>query len=514
MTDIHKTDGSFDCDHISTANGIPDRSKFDTEHTIRYIWKHLGLPESSLRFALPDKSAALPSSFKIGHLAQASIALSALAAASVDALHNNALARKVTVPLRHAGVEFDSEKHYFLDGRPAESGWGPLGGLHQTADGYIRMHDSFPNHRKAACDLLGLNEQTATREDVAEKLKHWRALEIEDAAMKNNAVIYALRSYQEWDRLPQAKSVPSFPIFVRKISDEGPKGLPSHMPKAADRCLRGLRVIDFTRVIAGPVAGKTLAAHGADVIWVTSPNLLSQPALDIDVQRGKRTIRLDLKKAEDLETLRGLAKNADVFLQSYRPGSFAAKELGPEDLAKLRPGIIYASLNAWGNEGPWAHNRGFDSIVQTVSGMNVSEAEHFGTSPAKAMPAQALDHAAGYLLATGISAALYKRATEGGSWEVTVSLAGVMKYLRSLGQHPGRSGFECAGLAEGELESFLEERETGFGTLRAVSHSAQVEGKEPGWDVMPKPLGSDEARWSRDVGSQIHAAHLYRRTSH
>ncbi|EME86910.1 uncharacterized protein MYCFIDRAFT_29705 [Pseudocercospora fijiensis CIRAD86] len=493
--EIHRPDGSFICDDISTANGIPDRSKFDTEHTIRYIWKHLRLPESNLRFSLPGKTAALPSSFKIGHLAQASIALSALAAASIDSLHNNAPAREVSVPLKHAGVEFDSEKHYVLDGQPAESGWGPLGGLHQTADGYIRMHDSFPNHRKAACDLLGLNEQTATRADVVEKLKHWRALDIEDAAMNHKAVIYALRSYQEWDRLPQATAVPKCPIAIRKINDEGPKGLPEHMPKNADRCLRGLRVLEFTRVIAGPVAGKTLAAHGADVLWVTSPNLPSQPALDIDVQRGKRTIRLDLNEPKDRGTVHQLIKDADVFLQSYRPGSFAAKNLGPADLAKLRPGIIYASLNAWGDEGPWAHNRGFDSIVQTVSGMNVSEAEHFGTSPAKAMPAQALDHAGGYLLATGISAALYKRATEGGSWEVSVSLAGVMKYLRSLGQHPGRSGFECDGLGEGDLENFLEERKTGFGTLRAVSHSAQVEGKMPGWDVMPKPLGTDEARW-------------------
>ncbi|KXT08544.1 hypothetical protein AC579_10247 [Pseudocercospora musae] len=284
MTDIYRPDGSFDC----TTNRLPHRSKFDAEHTIRWIWKDLGLPGSNLPYSLlGERAALLPSSFNIGHLAQASIALSALAAASVDALRNNAPARK-------------------------------YGALSMTPTSFFR-----------ATDLA-----------------------------------------------------------------------------------------------------------------------LSQP-----------------------------------------------KKLGPEHLSKLRPGLIYASLNAWGDDGPWAHNRGFGSIVQTVSGMNVSEAEHFGTSPAKAMPVQALDHAAGYLLATGISAALYKRAIERGSWEVTVSLAGVMKYLRSLGQHPGRSGFECEGLTEGELESFLEARETGFGTLRAVSHSAQVEGKHPGWDVMPKLLGSDQAEW-------------------
>lgn len=152
---------------------------------------------------------------------------------------------------------------------------------------------------------------------------------------------------------------------------------------------------------------------------------------------------------------------------------------------------------AYGTDGPWARNRGFDSLVQTCSGMNVSEAEHYGdNSPARPMPCQALDHTSGYFLATGIMAALYKRATEGGSYSVDVSLAGSMKYLRSLGQYDGKSGFECEDISRPEqVEDLLETRESGFGLLRAVRHSAQVEGLSVGWDLMPQPLGSDQPVW-------------------
>lgn len=477
-----------------------DRSAFSVKDTIEHIWLQLALPPAALDACkLEEAGHILPSSFKVGHLAQASIALSALSAALVDSLRDSTPVRKITVPAKRAAVEFASERLYSINGQPAPSSWGPIGGLHKAKDGYVRMHDVFINHRLAALKLLGLGED-ATREDVGREILKWNAVELEEAAAKNKAVIYALRSYQQWDALPQAKAIPDFPISIRKVGGEGPKGFSEKMSESGDRCLRGLRVLEFSRVIAAPVAGKTLAAHGADVIWVTSPNLPSIPDLDVDVGRGKRTIQLDLNSASDMEILRGLLRDADVFLQSYRPGSFVKRGLGPADLARLKPGIICANLSAWGTEGPWSTNRGFDSIVQTVSGMNVSEAEHFdptGQTTAKTLPAQALDHAAGYFLATGISAAVYKRALEGGSWEVNVSLAGVMKYLRSLGQMDGQGGFGSDFRTPEELatKDMFEEKNSGFGRLKAVKHSALVDGKMLGWDVMPKELGSDRAEW-------------------
>lgn len=192
-----------------------------------------------------------------------------------------------------------------------------------------------------------------------------------------------------------------------------------------------------------------------------------------------------------------LLSTADVFIQSYRPGSLAAQGLSNEELVSTNPGLIIANLNAYGSDGPWSQRRGFDSLVQTCSGINVADAERYGAGEAaRVLPCQALDHGSGYLLATGIMAALYKRATEGGSYEVKVSLAGVMRYLRSLGQYEGKSGFERKDFKRpDEVSKYLETRQTGFGELKAVKHAARIDGIEVGWQHMPKPLGSDDPVW-------------------
>jgi hypothetical protein len=342
---------------------------------------------------------------------------------------------------------------------------------------------------------LGLADD-ATKEDVARKMLEQNCVDIETEAFHSGAVIVALRSFEEWDTLPQAKSVPDEPILVNKLSDTAPyagRGL----SLGSGKCLQGIRVVEMSRVIAAPVAGKTLAAHGADVIWVTSPTLPDLSDLDRDLSRGKRTVQLDIKRHEDKQTLLELLRTADVFLQSYRPGSLASYGLSPEELVKANSNLIVANLSAWGLEGPWSSNRGFDSLVQNCSGINVAEAEMYGAGEAsRVLPCQALDHGAGYLLATGIMAALYKRATAGGAYEVHVSLAGVMKYLRSLGQYPGKGGFSRKDLTVPEqIEEYLEARTTDFGELRAVKHSASIEGVEVGWEIIPKSLGSDDAKW-------------------
>ncbi|KAL2855391.1 CoA-transferase family III domain-containing protein [Aspergillus pseudoustus] len=488
----------------ASKNYVQSRSNFTAKDSVGYLWTILGLPAASLsQLHLPGEGAGLPSSFKIAHLAQASIGLSALLAAQIHA-HRNSMPIPpiVTVPLQHAVIEFKSERLYTFADKPTPSPWGPIGGLHKTADGYVRLHDSFPNHRDGAKTLLGCSPN-ADREEVSAKIASWRAIDLEQTAFTDKLVISALRSYSEWDVLPQARAIADFPILLRKLTD-GPKGLPTAMQfPNAGKALRGLRILELSRVIAAPLAGKTLAAHGADVLWVTSPNLPDLPTMDRDFGRGKRTIQLDLNDQADKNDLARLLDDAHVFIQGFRPGSLAARNslcLSPADLAtryKAR-NIICANMSAYGPSGPWASNRGFDSLIQTCSGMNVSEAEHFGAGePARPTPCQALDHAGGYFLAAGILAALYKQATEGGSWEVDVSLAGVMKYLRSLGQWEGKTGFAakdytCTADVPGE---FLETRDTGFGVMTSVRHSASIEGVRVGWDVMPKPLGSDEKMW-------------------
>ncbi|KAF2763025.1 hypothetical protein EJ05DRAFT_481876 [Pseudovirgaria hyperparasitica] len=474
-----------------------DRSTYTPAQTIETIWEHLNLPLDALTsLSLTGSGLGLPSSFKIGHLAQSTIALSALAASLVRATRDKTAVANVTVNLRHACAEYKSVRLYTIDDKPPESGWGPLGGLHPSRNGYVRIHDSFPNHRQAALDILGL-AATASRNDVSNATKDWDAVDLETAAHHGKAVIAALRTYAQWDVLPQAKAVSDFPVFLRRISDTEAELCPG-LVRDDLSCLRGLRVLDLSRVIAAPLAGRVLAAHGADVLWVTSPNLPDQPALDRDLARGKRTIQLDIKNSEDdRSTLRDLVSSCDVFLQGYRPQSLSSYGFSPAELLAMNPRIVIANMSAYGTDGPWADKRGFDSLVQTCSGMNVSEAQHAGHGePARLTSSQPLDYGGGYLLATGIMAALYHQSHTGGAYQVDVSLAGVMKYLRSLGQLPGDSGFQCEDILNTkQVMDLLETRNSLFGELRALKHPADIQGARIGFDIMPKPLGSDSPVW-------------------
>jgi hypothetical protein len=245
-----------------------DRTSFTAATIVEEIWGGLNLPQAALRsFRLPGEGAlGLPSSFKVGRLAQASIALSALSAAQIHALRTNSVIRKVTVPLQHAVAEFKSERLYILDGKRNEDPWGPVGGLHKTKNGYVRIHDSFPNHRHGTLAILGL-EHTASRADVARECLNWTSAELEDEAVRQNVVIAALRSYNEWEQLPQSHAISSSPIQITKVvNQDGELGLPRRMMAQneagrlggtkEDKCLRGLRVLELSRVIAAPLAGK------------------------------------------------------------------------------------------------------------------------------------------------------------------------------------------------------------------------------------------------------------------
>jgi crotonobetainyl-CoA:carnitine CoA-transferase CaiB-like acyl-CoA transferase len=215
--------------------------------------------------------------------------------------------------------------------------------------------------------------------------------------------------------------------------------------------------------------------------------------LVIDNGRGKLSTRIDLRQRSGRETLAGLVGEADVFVQGYRPGALAAHGFGPEKVAGLRPGIVYASLSAYGHAGPWAQRRGFDSLVQTASGFNLAEAEAFGSSEPRALPAQALDHATGYLLAFAIIAALKRRAEQGGSWHVRVSLSQTGHWLRQLGRI---DGMHCRDPDFDDVSDRLEETPSGFGRLTAVRHAAEMSETPPHWTRFSVPLGTHAPAWS------------------
>jgi hypothetical protein len=299
-----------------------------------------------------------------------------------------------------------------------------------------------------------------------------------------------MRSPEEWAAHPQGNAVAGLPLIeIVKIGEAPPRPLPA----GAERPLSGLRVLDLTRVIAGPVCGRTLAAHGADVMRITAPHLPGIPDLDVDMGRGKLSAALDLRAAEDRERLAALVRESHVFVQGYRPGGLAARGFAPEALAGMRPGIVAVSLSAYGHAGPWAGRRGFDSQVQNASGINVAEAEALGVPPPKELPAQAMDHATGYLMAFGAMMALLRKAREGGSWHVRVSLAQTGHWLSRLGRLQG--GFDCPEPARDEIEALLEAMDTPFGRLTCIRHAARLSQTPALWTRPPAPLGTHAPVW-------------------
>jgi crotonobetainyl-CoA:carnitine CoA-transferase CaiB-like acyl-CoA transferase len=300
-----------------------------------------------------------------------------------------------------------------------------------------------------------------------------------------------IRSPDEWRALPQAQAVASLPLLeVLRIGDAPPE--PIGATEAA--CpLSGVRVLDLSRIIAGPVAGRTLAQHGADVLLVNGPHLPNIAPLVIDNGRGKRSAALDLREPSARDTMQRLVADADVFLQSYRPGALAALGFGPEEAARLRPGIVYTTVSAYGHEGPWAQRRGFDSLVQSASGIAWTEAQAAGQAAPRHLPCQALDHATGYLAAFGAMVALRRRAIEGGSWLVRVSLAQTGRWLQSMGTL--ENGQRAADPTIDDVRDALQTVDSPFGSLTCSQPAERMSATPPGWSRPPVPIGTDEARW-------------------
>ena len=389
--------------------------------------------------------------------------------------------------MRSAALEFRSEHYLRIDGRPVADHRDKIVGLYRCGDGrWVRLHTNMPHHRAGTLKLLGCDYD---RPAVQRALDGWTAFALEDAAAEAGLVITATRSFEEWEAHPQGRAVAALPPFsIERIGDAPPRPLP-----AGARPLSGVKVLDLTRVIAGPVCGRTLAVHGADVLLVTAAHLPAMEPLVIDNGRGKLSAHLDLREQAARQRLAGLLSQADVFVQGYRPGAIAKYGFSPQEAARQRPGVVCVSLCAYGHEGPWAGRRGFDSLVQNANGLNVAEAEAAGSAEPKPLAAQALDHATGYLMAFGAMSALRRQATEGGSWLVRCSLAQTGQWVRSLGRIDGIGG-RMPGFDD--VRDRLEESASGFGRLTSVRHSAVMSETPPRWERPSVPLGTDPAAWS------------------
>lgn len=445
------------------------------------------MPEEALGYIdLPGADPVLPSSFSVGMAAQCSMGAAALAAGEIWHMRGGRRQR-VSVDMRHAAQE--TRGYFTVDGVQPNS-WDKITGVYRCGDGnWVRIHANFAHHRDGALALLGCpTGATVERRAVERALSRWKALEFEEAAADAGLVVAALRTFDEWDRHPQAIAVSQLPLVcIERIGDAPERPLPRYGQDP--RPLQDIRVLDLTRIIAGPVCGRTLAAYGADVMLLNSPNLPNIGAI-AETSRGKLSVLADLDTASGRITLGNLLRSTNVFVQGYRPGALEAQGFGPQDVARLRPGIVYVSLSAYGHVGPWARRRGFDSLVQTASGFNHAEAQAAGQEAPRPLPVQILDYASGYLMAFGAQVALARQATEGGSWHVRVSLAQTARWLRGLPRVP--HGLSCP---MPPLDGYLEETASGFGSLAAVRHAARFSATPAKWCRPSAPPGTHPTVW-------------------
>src|SRR5256714_1836740 len=435
----------------------------------------------------------LPTPFRIGAAGAATLAASGLAATKLWQVRTGRRQR-VTVDVRQATAALRSGTYLHLAGTDVSSARNTVMGVYPTRDGrWSYLHCNFPNHRAAALSVLGVPED---REAVARAVATWNAADLEEAIIAAKGAGGMARTQAEWARHPQGAAVAALPLMeIIRIGDSDPEPLPT-----GDRPLAGIRVLDLPRVLAGPTCARTLAEHGADVLRITGAHLPSLGYQELDTGHGKLAAHLDLRAPGDVDILRGLVRKADVFSQGYRPGTLANRGLSPEELPGIRPGLVYVSLCAFGHTGPWASRRGFDTGVQTVSGMAIRQAESIpGKTPEPQFyPVSPIDYCTGYLMAFGAMVALARRTREGGSWLVRISLAQVGKWIVDLGEVP--AGALEAGPAQftaRELARWPTASETPAGRLTPLKPAVQLSETPPYWARPSVPLGYHRPVWPK-----------------
>ncbi len=465
------------------------------------------MPNDALRTILPvagwgeDRARAveitggadpiLPTPFRIGETAAAALAALGLAVSDLWALRTGRH-QDVAVDSRQATASLRSGHYMKLDGAPVSTERNTVMGFYPAKDGrWSYLHCNFPNHRAAALRVLGVPED---REAVRQAVAKWDALALEEAIIAAKGAGGMVRTMREWTRHPQAAAIASLPLMeVVKIGDSPPEELPD-----AGRPLSGIRVLDLTRVLAGPTCARTLAEHGADVLKITGAHLPNLGYQEYDTGHGKLCAHLDLREPKDIETLRGLVREADVFSQGYRPGTLGDRGFSPEALTRLRPGIVFVTLCAFGHAGPWAARRGFDTVVQAVSGIAGRQGELFPgpSSGPQFYPASAIDYLTGYLMAFGAVVALTRRVREGGSWLVRISLAQTGHWLVGRGQV---SEAELKDVPKeftpAELERWSMTSETPAGRLHHLGPVVRLSETAPRWARPSVPLGYHEPVW-------------------
>lgn len=469
----------------------------DTDARSRLLedfWHQLGGDKPALSaVSFTGEGAELPSVYPVSDFAAATVAAATLAVAEWAAHGNNRTLEPVTIDRAHAALAFRSERHIERPGRDWPSLWDPMAGDYPTRDGFIRLHTNYPHHRAAAERVLGPGDD---RERVSREIAARSAEAIENDIVGENGCAAAMRTTDQWAAHPQGQAVRAAPTIARAAVN-GPRA--NAREERANRDsplgrgpLEGLRILDLTRVIAGPTCTRLLAAWGADVLRIDPVGFEEPDALLADTTPGKRCAALDLKQRGDVARFEALVRGADALVVGYRSDALRRLGLGPERLAAMQPRLVRVELDAYGHSGPWAKRRGFDSLVQMSCGIAARGQAVYASDRPRPLPAQALDHGTGYLLAAAVCRALTDRREHGRLSAYQLSLAGTAKALLDCGE----TGDPLAPDPGPEAaRPFLAQEHGPFGALWRVRCPGRIGEQNPQWSRPAGPLGRDAADW-------------------
>lgn len=461
----------------------------ETKTAFQNVWQALGGSHAALdQMAFTGDGHGLPSAFKVGLAAQVSEGAAGLMAAETWRARTGAR-QTVSIDRDAAAIGFRSERHAHIVGKEPEYIWDEISGHYRCGDGrWVQLHCNYPHHMAGATTAF---KSQVSRAGMQRALDGMTAAEAESLLIDRALPGGMLRTQAEWRAHPAGKALDGAPLLtLEKSGAAAPRSWSSNPA----RPLEGVKVLDMTRVIAGPVCGRTLAAFGAEVLRLTPPRYPDRGPLILDGGAGKRNAVLDIKSTQGRETFEALVRDADIIVQGYRPGALDAAGVGADAVMALNPAIVSVQLCAFGYQGPWAGRRGFDSIVQTVSGIADAGGRAAGLADGapKPLPAQALDHGSGYLMAAAAMSALQRQRQEGGAWRVRAALAWTGRWLENLGSQDAINAPEPTQAA---INTHMLDEQGPFGHLRRIGMATKLEKTPPFWVQPAAPLDAHLPEW-------------------
>lgn len=454
------------------------------------FWSALGGSEALLEAVAFSGDGELSSAYPVTELAGAAVAVAALSIAELRA--KTALTMpEVRVDRRLASFWFASSLRPIGWSVPPQ--WDPIAGDYPTKDGWIRLHTNAPHHRAAAERILGAHADKAA---MARAVAAWSKRDLENAVVEAGGCAAEMRSVDDWTAHPQGRAIAAEPlVHVEAASGTAPL---AWTPRD-ERPLAGVRVLDLTRVLAGPVASRFLAGYGAEVLRIDPP-WWDEPAVVPDMTVGKRCARLDLRDVAGRRRFEELLSGAHILLHGYRPGALEGLGYDPAGRRAISPGLVDVALCAYGWSGPWAGRRGFDSLVQMSAGI-----AHAGMAWKRAetpvpLPVQALDHATGYLMAAAAVRGILRRMAGGKSTLARLSLARTAKLLTDLGEEQ-TAAKDLQPESASDLSRAVEH--TAWGEARRLLPPVVIAGSPVRWDLPAHRLGSDEPVWRENAAAAL-----------